>query len=323
VRSYSTGVTQPSSANNQQRKDHIDSVRPPDNSGPVIVNGSFPAQQARESRNRSETVDALPALDANHSAALGIYVSPGDRYQLSSPEHRQHYVPQELQHQKPPEMMNASIVNGSLTSASPVETNGLSRVSSGGQQPFPALPESWMNYDSISSDKSSQSTDISPTRSQPPQWPSVPYTNGSRSLDTMNAPRAPPQEIKSAGLPLLSPVFETRTPSPTASRQHDMGKPINGTKGHAKENQQQQRRASHAPGQSSTPKENGRGNQQKSFPQNHDKSNKNGVGPNNQNGSWQSTGTGKRKNKKKNNKGPEQKTSGEPVPANPADRKGG
>lgn len=322
VRSYSTGVAQPPTTSSQQRKDRIDAHRLANDSGPVIVNGSFPTP-ARESRNRSETVDAFPSLDSSSSSALGIYVN-NDSYRVALPEQRQQ---QSQERKQASDMIRTTIVNGSRRDTSPVDANGLARVSSGGQQPFPQLPEGWMNYEQQRGDQGNQLPDISPTtRSQQPSWPA--YTNGLRPLDTTNAPRPPPQEIKSATLPLLSPVFETRTPSPTASRASEIQKLVNGAKSNGKENNQQQRRASHTPGQTASQKENGRGNQQKgkntAQAQNNSKGGNVSQGPNNNNSNeWQNPNKSRKKKKGGNNKQGEQKTTGEPLPANAAERKGG
>jgi hypothetical protein len=81
----------------------------------------------------------------------------------------------------------------------------------------------------------------SPKRDLPP-WRATALPNGLSALDTVNAPRAPPQEIKTATLPLLSPVFEKQTPS--ASRHLETNKSNNGIKGNNKEHHQQGRRAS-------------------------------------------------------------------------------
>ncbi|KAF2191535.1 hypothetical protein K469DRAFT_557178 [Zopfia rhizophila CBS 207.26] len=324
VRSYSTGVAPPSGSKPQQRKDRIDSTQPPEDDGLVIANGSFPTQP-RESRNRSETVDALPSMstgtEAPKPSALGIYVNNVEQYQIPL-EQRQQMVLEEFQRQRAAEMMRTNMTNGSVNNTSPIEANGLSRISSGGKQPFPQLPEPWMNYDSINGDKANHSTDVSPTRTQPPQWRATQYQNELTPLDTLNAPRAPPQEIKSAGLPLLSPVFETRTPSPTATRQSEANKLVNGIKPHAKENNQQQRRPSQTP----VSKENNRGNQQKGNSQATDKGIKASTTVNNSTGSWQQTNPKRRKKPNKSGaqkQGNEQKTTGEPLPANAADRKGG
>ncbi|KAF2788060.1 hypothetical protein K505DRAFT_256345 [Melanomma pulvis-pyrius CBS 109.77] len=325
MRSYSTGVAPPPGPNMHPRKDRIDSTHPPDDSGPVIVNGSFPAQP-RESRNRSETVDAFPSsINMANPAALGIYVNNADQYRLNDIEQRQQMAIEELRRQKAVEMMRQGMINGAINKPPPVETNGLVRVPSGGKQPFPVHQETWMSYNSTNSDKSNRSTEVSPTRTLPPQFRPIPYTNGLglRALDTMNAPRESPQETQSAGVgPLLSPVQEARTPSPNASRQSDVHRLVNGFKPHSKENQQQ-RRASHSAAQSSGPKEHHRGHPQKGHAQNNDKGNKSNAGANNTPSGWQQPQKQKRRKNAKPKQGAESKPPGEPLPANAADRKGG
>lgn len=318
MRSYSIGVTPPSGVSAEQRNDRIEQTRPPVDSGPVIVNGSFPTPP-RESRSRSGTVDALPPADVGNPSALGIYVSP-DQYRMAIPEQRQHLILEDMQRQKVEEPLTAGMANLSVNDTPPMEMNGLARVPSGLRQSFPALPETWMNYELGNGARGNHTEDVSPTRTQGTQWRATQFANGVTPLDTINAPRAPPQEIKSATLPLLSPVFETRTPSPTASRQQDIVKLVNGTKGPAKENNQQPRRASHTPTQASVSKDNR--NQQKANSQANEKSNKSPAGGNNNSNVW----TQARKKKKKSHAGSkanEAKTSGEPLPANVADRKGG
>ncbi|KAF2002394.1 hypothetical protein P154DRAFT_138325 [Amniculicola lignicola CBS 123094] len=312
MRSYSTGVTPPA-PKPQARKD---STHPSDDSGPVIVNGSYPTP-LRESRNRSGTVDALPVDMGNHSA-LGIFVSHADQYP------RQQFTFEEIQRQRAPEAVGSSTVNGSASSTSPTDANSLSRVSSGGKQPFPPLPDAWMTYDSRNGDKTSESSDVSPTRTLPPQWRQA-YTNGLSlsALETLNISRAPPQEIKSATLPLLSPVFETRTPSPTPNRQSDNNKMANGTKS-GKENQQQRRAShtSHTPSHGPVAKENGRQNQPKANAQN-EKSGKANGGQNHSSGNWQKNSNRKKKKNGAARQGNEAKKAGEPLPTNAAERKGG
>ncbi|KAH7115124.1 hypothetical protein B0J11DRAFT_124257 [Dendryphion nanum] len=342
MRSYSAIGVPPGDTETQTRKERIDSTRPPIDNGPVIVNGSFPPQP-KESRNRSGTIDGLAPLDIGNSTALGIYTNNFETQHLAPVEQRHHYPQDRTQYRNGSDVVKSKMANGYSQSPTTVEVNGLARVSSAGQQSFSAGPETWVNYDSTNSDKSSPSTSISPTRTQPQQWRSVGYTNGLSPLDTLNAPHPPPQEVKSASLPLLSPVFETRTPSPTANRQLE-SKKLNGMKPQAKENQsqsqqqqqqqqQQPRRASHT--QAHSAKDSGRSNQQKGNPQTGDKGTKAHVGAsnnnnnsnsnnNNNNNSWQqpsSRRTGKKKTKQKSVAEP--KTTGEPLPANSADRKGG
>jgi hypothetical protein len=50
MRSYSTGVHEPNVPINDQRKARVDSVRPPVDNGPLIVNGSYPTPPRGETR---------------------------------------------------------------------------------------------------------------------------------------------------------------------------------------------------------------------------------------------------------------------------------
>ena len=317
MRSYSTGVAPPTVPITEQpmRKAGVEAVRPPVDHGPMIVNGSFPTQP----RVRSDTVDAIPPELPNMSA-LGIYANNQAIHQINELQARQQLVLEEIQRQQATETARPAIANGSMKGSPPVEANGLTRVPSEGQQPFPTLPEGWMNYEASNGQHDSRAEELSPTRTLPPQWRSPAYTNGLASLDTSHVPRTHPQEIQSATLPLLSPVFETRTPSPTASRSSDLTKLMNGNKTHGKENHQQQhRRASHT--STSNPSKEHRNGQQKGISPGNERGAKSSAG-NNTSSSWQHPPKG-RKGKSKKPKVPEQKAAGEPLPANAADRKGG
>jgi hypothetical protein len=259
---------------------------------------------------------------------LGIYSNQQTMQQINELQARQQLVLEELQRQNAvtSEALAPAIVNGSTKAASPVETNELMRVPSEGQQPFPALPEGWMNHDASNGHHSNQVEEISPKRTLPPQWRTAAYGNGLPSLDTSNPQRLPPQEVKSATLPLLSPVFETRTPSPTASRSNDASKLANGTKVPSKDSGQQHRRASQ-PQPAHANKEN-RGGQQKGKAPGSEHGNKSTGTSNNSNNhsssnSWQQPSSRNRNGKGKKKKATEQKTSGEQLPTNAADRKGG
>jgi hypothetical protein len=319
MRSYSTGVHDPNVPVNDQRKARVDSVRPPMDSGPVIVNGSYPTPP-REPRNRSDTIESLPP-DLSKTAGLGIFSNQQAMHQINELQARQQMVLEEMQRQKAAaaDAMGPAIVNGSTKSTPVVETNGLTRVPSEGQQPFPTVSEGWVNYEATNGHNNNHTEEISPKRTLPPQWRTAAYANGLPSLDTSNPTRMAPQEIKSATLPLLSPVFETRTPSPTASRSNDNSKLANGTKVQAKDNNQQQRRASHTP-PSVASKEN-RSGQPKGKAQGNENGNKSAGASNN--GTWSQPAKGGRHNKNKRKKATEQKSTGEPLPVNAADRKGG
>jgi hypothetical protein len=327
MRSYSSGVQDPTMPVNDQRKARIDSARPPMDSGPVIVNGSYPTPP-REPRVRSDTVDSLPP-DLAQQNGLGIFANQQTMQQINELQARQQIVLEQLQRQTAvtSEALAPAIVNGSTNGSPPIDTNDLTRVPSETQQPFPALLEGWTNHDASNGHTNNQSEDISPKRTLPLQWRTAAYSNGLPSLDTSNPQRLPPQEVKSATLPLLSPVFETRTPSPTASRSNDVSKLGNGTKAQPKDNIHQHRRASHTP-PAHTSKEN-RGSQQKGKAPGADPGNKSGANGNNSSNHsntsnlWQQPSGRGRNNKGKKKKTAEQKSTGEQLPTNAADRKGG
>jgi len=147
MRSYSTGVHDPNVAVNDQRKARVDSVRPPVDSGPVIVNGSFPTPP-REPRIRSDTIESMPP-DLSKTNGLGIFSNQQAMHQINEIQARQQMVLEEMQRHKiaAADSMGPPIVNGSTRSSPSVESNGLTRVPSEGQQSFPPLPEGWMTYE--------------------------------------------------------------------------------------------------------------------------------------------------------------------------------
>jgi DNA polymerase sigma len=320
MRSYSTGVGQPNDvATTEQRKSRIDSVRPPVDNGPVIVNGSFPSQP----RPRSDTVEAVPP-EMPPQAPLGVYVNDQAIHQIQQLQARQQLVLEEMERQKAVQNMGPPVVNGSMNGIPSVEANGLTQIPGEGQQTFPSFGEGWVNYEVANGHQSDRGDDISPTRTVPQQWGVPAYTNGLPPLDTSNVQRAHPQEIKSATIPLLSPVFETRTPSPTASRSTDLSRLVNGNNGHKSQakpnNQQQHRRASLTGGSNGNAKENRNGQQQKSS-SNSERTNKPNAAGNSPN-SWQQLPL-RKKGKNKKSRAPDSKSMGEPLPVNAADRKGG
>ena len=304
--------------NDDQRRDRIDSTRPPTDLGPVIVNGSFPASH-RDVRDRSEPIDTASPVDFSNNVPLGPYANAASLHQMKEIQARQQLVLEEMQRQQQAaDMMGSQKVNG-FTKNSPVaDTNGSTRVPSEGQQPFSNLPEGWMNFDSGKDRQDTFVEEVSPTRAMPPQWRASAHANGLSSLDTANAPRTSSQEIKSANVPLLSPVFETRTPSPTVSRQSELSKAANGVKAHGKDASQQNHRAAPQK-QQAAGKENSRTAQQKS--NSHESEKGKPTLHSNTAGTWQPSQPRK---KNKNRKKPaEHKTTGEALPANAADRKGG
>ncbi|KAF1967802.1 hypothetical protein BU23DRAFT_285368 [Bimuria novae-zelandiae CBS 107.79] len=318
VRSYSSNIALPQGVNADPRRDRTDSTRPVD-TGPVIVNGSFP-QQMPESRSRSDTVDSFPSVDTASSAAP---FTDQESYRTSGHDQRQKLVFDEVHRQRLDGGYGAAFANGSMNGASPIDANGLTKVPSGGHQYYPMLPEAWVNYELGNGRRTNQTEDVSPTKTQISQWRGMPYNSGLTSLDTLNTPRPPPQEVKSATLPLLSPVFETRTPSPTSSRQVEGGRCANGAKGQSKENIHQGRRASHSAAQHSNAKENKQHQAKGGSNQSNDKSNKPNANNGNSPNTWQQPNQRHKRKNKKGSKSNDTKPAGEPLPANTADRKGG
>ncbi|KAL6704862.1 hypothetical protein ACN47E_007545 [Coniothyrium glycines] len=315
MRSYSTGVSQPLIASNEH-KARVDSVRPPVDSGPVIVNGSFPTQP----RPRSDTAETI-APEVTPGSALGIY--PNNQtvqqiHQINELQARQRMVLEEMQRQKSADKSSPQIANGSINGSPMVQPEHPCRKPSESQLPFPVLPEGWLNFEPATALQNNQYEEVSPTHTLPPQWQTSAYTNGVTTIETSSPSRTQPQEIKSATVPLLSPVFETRTPSPTVIRSSDSTKTSNGTKQHSKEILPKSHRGS-VTQTSSSSKEN-RNAQPKSASQGHDRLKPSaGAGGNN---TWQNPPS-RKKGKSKKGKAQDQKLAGEPLPANASDRKGG
>jgi hypothetical protein len=252
------------------------------------------------------------------SESIGAYVSPAGLQQhtqqkIKELQARQQLVLEEMQRQSSVNMMSLPVANNSMKGIAMPGTNDLGSIPVEDHRRFPEIPEDMMNYH-VQDDQDINIDYESPKRDLPP-WRATALPNGLSALDTVNAPRAPPQEIKTATLPLLSPVFEKRTPSPTASRHLETNKSNNGIKGNNKEHHQQGRRAS-LPKTSTVSKENGRSAQNKP----NDKPQKSTSAANSA-VQWQSSQGRRKKNIKK--KTPEQKPTGEPLPLNISERKGG
>ena len=298
-------------------KARVDFNRPPPDLGPVIANGSFPTPPRNQLRNDLPDLD--PMMNNLGSEAIGAYASPAGLQQhtqqkIKELQARQQLVLEEMQRQNSVNMMGLPVVNSSMKGIAMPDANDLGSIPVEDHRRFPDVPEDIMNYH-VPEDQDFNIDYESSKRDMPP-WRATALPNGLSALDTVNAPRAPPQEIKTATLPLLSPVFEKRTPSPTASRHLETNKSNNGIKGHNKEHHQQGRRAS-LPKPSTISKDNGRSAQNKP----NDKPQKSTTAANSA-AQWQSS-QGRRKKNNIRKKTPEQKPTGEPLPPNISERKGG
>lgn len=318
VRNESTGapITVPNPGT-ELGKARVDFNRPPPDLGPVIANGSFPTPPRNQLRNDLPDLD--PMMNNLGSEAIGAYASPAGLQQhtqqkIKELQARQQLVLEEMQRQNSVNMMGLPVVNSSMKGIAMPDANDLGSIPVEDHRRFPDVPEDIMNYH-VPEDQDFNIDYESSKRDMPP-WRATALPNGLSALDTVNAPRAPPQEIKTATLPLLSPVFEKRTPSPTASRHLETNKSNNGIKGHNKEHHQQGRRAS-LPKPSTISKDNGRSAQNKP----NDKPQKSTTAANSA-AQWQSS-QGRRKKNNIRKKTPEQKPTGEPLPPNISERKGG
>ena len=298
-------------------KARVDFNRPPPDLGPVIANGSFPTPPRNQLRNDLPDLD--PMMNNLGSEAIGAYASPAGLQQhtqqkIKELQARQRLVLEEMQRQNSVNMMGLPVVNSSMKGIAMPGANDIGSIPVEDHRRFPDVPEDIMNYH-VPEDQDFNIDYESSKRDMPP-WRATALPNGLSALDTVNAPRAPPQEIKTATLPLLSPVFEKRTPSPTASRHLETNKSNHGIKGHNKEHHQQGRRAS-LPKPSTISKDNGRSAQNKP----NDKPQKSTTAANSA-AQWQSS-QGRRKKNNIRKKTPEQKPTGEPLPPNISERKGG
>ncbi|KAF2751585.1 hypothetical protein M011DRAFT_455560 [Sporormia fimetaria CBS 119925] len=297
----------------------IEPRRPSADSGPVIVNGSF-SMQPRGSISHSEKMESFPQLDPLHMPTGSMYAMSNGLEQYGySMDYRQGQYQESVNIRESD--TSAGIGHDQMPTESSERTMRATETSNR-SPPFPIMAQNWLPTEL---DDRRSSAETSPARAES-QWQPTPYSNGVGRIDTQTAPRASPQEIKSAGLPLLSPVFETRTPSPTASRQPEPQKLVNGLKPQTKESHPSPRRGSrsshaHAPAAKEFSKDTGRSNNQKGA-SNTDKGGKGNSGTHHTGaGTWQPSKKSKRK--KASHKHNENKSGGEPMPANAAERKGG
>ncbi|KAH6625802.1 hypothetical protein C7974DRAFT_377258 [Boeremia exigua] len=303
----------PTLPTDEERRVRVDYVRPPLDLGPVIVNGSFPTPPRDQHRN--ELPDGVTTDNLASSPVSAYAGQPGlqqnTQQQIKELQVRQQLVLEEMRRQSTVNSTSSPVANGSTKGNSQADANNWILGASEDQRPCADASKHTLDSDA---DKIQHAhiEDVSPQRDVPP-WRTTALPNGLSSLDTANASRALPQEIKTANLPLLSPVFEKRTPSPTANRQTEH-KTVSSGKGQQKETSQQPRRASLS--KTVPSKDNTRNAQSKL----NEKSQKPSSSTSNS-GSWQNPQGRRKKNNRK--KTTEQKSTGEPLPTNYSERKGG
>ncbi|KAK7709999.1 hypothetical protein SLS57_008496 [Botryosphaeria dothidea] len=312
-RSCSTGVRQaPTSAAPLQATEKS-SPAPPVDSGPVIVNGSYRAPQAREQRSLAESVDSNGFTDRDSVSSLSGSARPDEPFPMEMPEQQQQQ-----------QLYTNELLRRHFASSEPEGPNGIDGYGTVSQAAVPSYAPSGSTVAAHYPLNGDSAASGAPPNHNIPPWRVKPAPNGVSHLDTSRTSAAPPQTIKSAVLPILSPVQETRTPSPTASRGALSAglQPPNGTlNSFEKGNQPTQPRSAGIQNVKQPPQP------KKESPTTHEKSgNKGGAGGNSPaNGGWQKSSGGKKGGRKraKSNASKNGEHRGEPLPANEADRKGG
>ncbi|KAF2763263.1 hypothetical protein EJ05DRAFT_32206 [Pseudovirgaria hyperparasitica] len=300
-RSFSTseglGLT-PTGAARPGKADRLGSVQPNPENGLLIVNGSYDPGRVIPSRDE---------VESSRSATTLSDTSPSDSvFPLELPEPRQ----KQLQAN---ELLQRRDIGDHST------RNGASANS----MASPRWKDS--NGDAETMNRSGTREVQSQRHHQP--------TEGIQAIEIPKSRESFLHEPKSAGLgPLLSPVLETRTPSPTASRaletrSSSQVKPLLHAVPNGKTNSEHRPIA--LPPKSST---DSKQSQKAALPRITTDTNQfetNGL-PNSastpQSGVWQKTGSKKRLKKKNGGakaNGEASKGYGEPLPVNEADRKGG
>lgn len=322
-RSYSTGIHSTSVTSAPlQVSERPTQPAPPAESGPVIVNGSYRAPQTREQKSVTENADINGYADRDSVSSIPGPTRSDEPFPMEMPEQQQ-------QHQ----LYANEVLRRHFASSEPEKSNGVDVYGTTSQMAMPnytAAGTGVVNGYAVNNDVDYATSNAATSKSQNiPPWRVKSAPNGMSHLDTSRTSAAPAQTVKSAVLPILSPVQETRTPSPTASRGALSAglQPTNGTLSSGvgfseKENHVTPSRPGNAQNAKQTPQP------KKESPIAHEKTGSKGAGCGNSpsNGGWQKSGGGKkggRKRAKSNSSKNGEHKGGEPLPANEADRKGG
>ncbi|KAK0660639.1 Poly(A) RNA polymerase cid13 [Lasiodiplodia hormozganensis] len=322
-RSYSTGVhTMSVTSAPLQVSERPTQPAPPAESGPVIVNGSYRAPQTREQKSVTENADINGYADRDSVSSIPGPTRSDEPFPMEMPEQQQ-------QHQ----LYANEVLRRHFASTEPEKSNGIDVYGTTSQMAMPnytATGTGVVNGYAVNNDVDYATSNSATSKTQNiPPWRVKSAPNGMSHLDTARTSAAPAQTVKSAVLPILSPVQETRTPSPTASRGALSAglQPTNGTLSSGvglseKESHVTPSRPGNAQNAKQTPQP------KKESPIAHEKTGSKGAGCGNSpsNGGWQKSGGGKkggRKRAKSNSSKNGEHKGGEPLPANEADRKGG
>jgi hypothetical protein len=309
--------------------------------GLLIVNGSYtPSSTAAES---SRTYPAT-SPDEMPSALPGSTDSPAhDKATASTSSFNPTFIPQEY-HPSSYEMENfaSNFASGLSLQNIPTDSNGAAASYGSPKQSFPAYVEQPFVPMSPLATQEEESV-MSPTRSNQSPWqtfsPHGANTPSSGSKEAKDASKSP----GSKSLPLLSPLIETRTPSPSVARKIENWHPliVNDNMANGESINEKPVRAPEPVPPTPLLRTNSASNvtatssslrQQQQSPQ--QQRNPLQLGANSANNQWQTNDGKKKTNRKRARSGPvkaqqqdgigsNNNRGGQPLPAKPEDRKGG
>jgi hypothetical protein len=303
--------------------------------GLLIVNGSYTPNSTAAEPNR-----AYPATspDETPNALFGTTDSSAHDKNATSASYNPTFIPQEY-YPAPHDLENltSNFAGGLSLHNMPSDSNGAATSYGSPIQSFPAYVEQPFVPMSPLATQEEESV-MSPTRSNQSPWqtfsPQGASTPASSSKEAKDASKSP--SVKS--LPLLSPVMETRTPSPSAARKLENWHPliVNGNMANGDSINEKLSRPPEPVPPTPLLRTNSASNVTASSSparplQQLQQRNPQQSGSNNSN-QWQTTDSKKKTNRKRARSGPvkaqqdgavSNNKGGQPLPAKPEDRKGG
>ncbi|KAK8231828.1 hypothetical protein HDK77DRAFT_73095 [Phyllosticta capitalensis] len=176
---------------------------PPADSGPVIVNGSYRA--SKENRNPADSMDSSAFTDRDSISSNGVAQRPDEPFPMEMPIQEQQFQLYANEVMKRHLSREKDAPNGDLSG------NSSHGVMGGYTSAGPAVSTA----PATNGDGEYHSPGSVSPKGQPiPPW-RVKHTNGVTPMDPFTLA---PHVVHSSALPMLSPVQETRTPSPATSR---------------------------------------------------------------------------------------------------------
>ncbi|KAK7526803.1 uncharacterized protein IWZ02DRAFT_182543 [Phyllosticta citriasiana] len=315
-RSTSTGLrsTLATSGPLPQIEKPVTAQPPPVESGPVIVNGSYRASQGKEQKLPADGIDSGAVTDRDSIPSVnGVSQRPDEPFPMEMPMQEQQYQLYANEVLRRHFSREDDGSNDDLSYNAPRSVGG--RYTSAG----PAVSSAYPTTNGDGGHHSPGSVSPKGQSSSIPPWRIKHPNNGVPQMDPFTLA---PHVVQPSALPMLSPVQETRTPSPTASRTVTASHPTNGLAvggEYVATNAERPLDSRSSPPVAQLPKQ--VQHSKKDSPSFHDKGANKGVSGGNHSG-WQKSGSGK-KGGRRRAKSNASKSGGELPPANEAERKGG